>query len=265
MSLLSVKKLCAGYGKKEIVKDISFDISSGEIVGILGANGSGKSTLLKAVCNIIDYDGQCVINDREVKNSGVKEIARVCSYMPQRSGISIDISVLDVVLMGFNPYLGVLSYPDETMVNKAVEVLNEVGLAGKEHENYMTLSEGQKQLCVLARCMVTQASLLLMDEPDNSLDFRIRHKLMGYIKEWVSDGSRSVLMAVHDVGIALNYFDRLLLIEDGKMVCEISPRTEDIALMEEKLSLIYGNIGLVECKNKMGEKQLMMIKEADDR
>ena len=165
MSFFSVNGLCAGYEKGRVFADVSFELSSGVLMGILGANGSGKTTLLKAICGILPHEGTCVLDGTMLEGLSARSIAKICSYIPQRSGITIDISVLDVVLMGFNPWLGLLERPNARMYEAAVHALGQVGLAGREEENYLHLSEGQKQLCILARTLVTQSKLLLLDEP----------------------------------------------------------------------------------------------------
>ena len=98
MSLAEIRDLSAGYGERKIVKNLSFSLEAGEICGILGANGCGKTTLLKAVCGILPHTGQCRVEDRVLEGLTPKKIGQLCGYIPQRSGISIDISVLDVVL-----------------------------------------------------------------------------------------------------------------------------------------------------------------------
>ena len=151
MSDFTVKNICAGYGKRNVIENVSFQLEKGTLMGVLGANGSGKTTLLKALCGILPHRGMSVLDGVELEKCSPKQLARLVSYIPQRSGISIDISVLDVVLMGFNPKLRLLEHPTKQMKEAALNVLQQVGLGGKEYENYLHLSEGQKQLCVFAR------------------------------------------------------------------------------------------------------------------
>ena len=132
MSFFSVRGLSAGYGKKTVIENISFDIKEGEIAGLLGANGSGKTTLLKALCGILPHEGSCVLLGQPLEEMSPRQLAGLCSYIPQRSGISIDISALDVVLMGFHPRLGLLGRPSQKMRQKACEMLKLVGLGGRE-------------------------------------------------------------------------------------------------------------------------------------
>ena len=111
MSHLSVKRISAGYGKNNVIENVSFDLDDGTLMGIIGANGSGKTTLLKALCGILPHEGTCALENVDLEHLSAKQMARLVSYIPQRSGISIDISALDVVLMGFNPQLGLWRIP----------------------------------------------------------------------------------------------------------------------------------------------------------
>lgn len=263
MSFFCVSELSVGYGKNEILHDVSFCVESQNLVGILGANGSGKSTLLKAICNILPHRGTCTLEDASMESLSSRQLARLCSYIPQRSGISIDIAALDVVLMGFNPHLRLLEHPTAAMRRQALEALNLVGLHGKENQNYMTLSEGQKQLCILARTLCADSRLLILDEPESALDFRLRFQMLSILRSWIQAKQRSALVALHDPSLALNYCDKLLLISEGTVSHILHPKTDKLADMKQKLQIIYGNISLHQCVDKKGHTNLLMLKEED--
>lgn len=263
MIIFSAQNIEAGYGDKSVVNDVSFQLEQGQMMGILGANGSGKTTLLKALCGIIPHKGVSQLRGEMLEEKKDKELARVCSYIPQRSGISIDIPVLDVVLMGFNPYMKLLQYPDVHMKDKAIGMLKKVGLKGKEDMNYLHLSEGQKQMCVLARTLVADCNLLMLDEPESALDFQYRYQMLGLIREWVKENERGAIVTLHDSTLALNYCDKLLLLSEGKVLDVISPKRDSIEKMEALLSEIYGQVSLQYCKTKSGINRLVMIKEEE--
>ena len=263
MSFFSVNGLCAGYGGVRVFEDITFEIAEGTLIGILGANGSGKTTFLKAVCGILPHEGTCVLDGTMLEGLSPRNIAKLCSYIPQRSGITIDISVLDVVLMGFNPQLGLLARPDASMREAALLALAQVGLAGREEENYLHLSEGQKQLCILARTLVTQSKLLLLDEPESALDFRYRYRMLEIIRSWVNEKKIGAIATLHDPSLALNYCDRILLLHEGKLLGCISPMEDELSHMEALLSKVYGSVSLTQVPNRSGQTQLVMLKEED--
>ena len=261
MSYLSVTGITAGYGKQPVIENISFQLEAGCLMGIIGANGSGKTTLLKALCGILPHEGSCTLDDVLLEKLSARQIARQISYIPQRSGVSIDISVLDVVLMGFNPQLGLLEHPTRQMKEAALQALAQVGLAGKAEENYLHLSEGQKQLCILARTLVSDSKLLLLDEPESALDFRFRYQMLALLRQWVASGNRSGVVTLHDPTLALNFCDQLLLLDDRGVLGVIEPRTASLDEMERLLSRVYGSISLQRCQNRRGEHQIVILRE----
>lgn len=261
MKFFTVNDLSVNYGKHEILSHLSFEANASETIGILGANGSGKTTLLKAICGILPHTGSCHLDGSLLENKTPRQLAKLCSYIPQRSGISIDISVLDTVLMGFHPHLGFLEHPSMEMKKKAYEILRLVGLSGKEHTNYQHLSEGQKQLCILARTLVTNSKLLLLDEPESALDFYFRYQMLNLIRRWNKETHSTSLISLHDPILALNSCDRLLLLSNGYISSSICPQADTLSSMEEKLCHLYGDISLHYCTNKNGQKQIVMLKE----
>ena len=268
MSFFTVSGLTAGYGGAPVVNGVSFEVEAGSLLGILGANGSGKTTLLKAVCGILPHEGSCVLETENLEKAVLEELpprrlARLCGYIPQRSGISIDISVLEAVLMGFNPRLKLLEYPSREMKEQAGEALQAVGLGGREEENYQHLSEGQKQLCILARTLAAQGQLLLLDEPESALDFRYRYRMLALLRGWTAEGGRAALVTLHDPGLALNCCDRLLILAEGGVQGVLAPKTDPLPRMEEQLSAVYGAVSLARCRDRAGREQLVMLKEPD--
>ena len=173
MSSFLVRELCTGYGENPVLDHLTFSVDSGRLTGVLGANGSGKTTLLRSICGILPHRGECLLDGVRLEGLRARRLSQLCSYIPQRSGVTIDISALDVVLMGFNPQLGLLEHPTAAMKQQAYAALERAGVGHLAHSNYMHLSEGQKQLCILARTLVTQGRLLLLDEPESALDISL--------------------------------------------------------------------------------------------
>lgn len=261
MSFFEINELSVGYGKKTVLQNISLSAPKGTLNGIIGANGCGKTTALKAVCGILPHGGVCTLDGVSLETLSPRELAKVCSYIPQRSGISIEMSAHDVVLMGFNPKLGLLEHPSREMKRKATEALCAVGLAERENDDFLTLSEGQKQLCILARTLVSDAKLLLLDEPESALDFRFRYQMLKVLKKWIAEGEKTALVTLHDGNLALNFCDRLFVIADGRLAGVISPRTDSAEKMEELLGTVYGNISLAKCRGRTGNSHWVILNE----
>lgn len=261
MNVIKVDGLSTSYGKKQVLKNVSFHVNEGEILGILGENGSGKSTLIKSICNILPHKGECFCEDKQLEKMSAKNIAKLLSYVPQKSGLELEMTVLDVVMMGFNPHLSLLANPSADMVKYAKEQLDRVGFAKMADADFMSLSEGQKQLCILVRALVTGSRVLLMDEPESALDICIRHRMMSLLRQWVREKKSGAVITLHDIELALNYCDRLMLIKNGENVGVITLKSDTIEDMEKALQCIYGKVSLRRIEDNSGKMHLVMLKE----
>lgn len=257
----TVDNLSTGYGKKRILENICFSLEPGTLTGLLGANGSGKSTLLKALCGQLPYQGDCRFMSISLHTLSVRRLAKIISYIPQRSGISLSLPLMDVVLMGFNPSLKLLERPGTGEKNQARRALAAVGLAGREDEDYLTLSEGQKQLCILARTIVENTSLLLLDEPESSLDFCNRYEMMELLRGLVLHQEKAAFICLHDPGLALDFCDQLLLLKEGRCIASLHPASDSLPQMQDALGEIYGPVSLTCCRDQKGRNRLVLLSE----
>lgn len=263
MSGLQVENLTAGYSGRNVLENISFSLENGNLLGVLGANGSGKTTLLKSLCGILPHQGSCLLDGTELSALPPREAAKLCSYIPQRSGITIDLSALEVVLMGFNPRLRLLERPGAAMRQQALDALAQVGLAGRENENYQQLSEGQRQLCIFARTLVSSGRLLLLDEPESALDLRFRFRLMAQVRSWALERDGMAILSLHDPMLALNACDWLLLLHEGTCIGTLCPGADAPEKMEQLLSQLYGTVTLCRASTRSGQEQWVMLKEQE--
>ena len=243
-SCLEIEHLRAGYGRRTVLKDASFRVEEGMLTALLGANGCGKTTLLKVLCRQLPCSGRCVLDGKPLEDLSRRALARQVSYIPQRSGIAISLPVLEVVLMGFNPALGVLGRPSGAQKDRAYEALAAVGLEAYAEEDYQRLSEGQKQLCILARTAVEDSRLLLLDEPESALDFFHRHQMMRLLSGLAAGSGKAALVTLHDPALALEYCGRLVLLRDGVCSSVLHPASDSVSRMEQALSEIYGPVRL---------------------
>jgi len=127
----------------------------------------------------------------------------------------------------------------------------------------MTLSEGQKQLTVLARTLVSDAPLMLLDEPESALDLRHRYIMLSMIREWSEKGERCAIVTLHDPMLALEFCDKLIVMSDGR-VETLYPKTDTLSHLEEALSKIYGTVTLSRIPDSSGKEHLVMLKNKED-
>ena len=246
--LMRVENLCAGYGGGDVLWNVAFSLNRGEICALLGENGTGKTTLLRAICGLLPYRGSCLLDGQEARALSDRERAKRIGWLSQRGGVSLSLSGLDVVLMGYNPLLGTLQAPSKAQRRHALEVMEELGAAEFAQRDFTTLSAGQKQLVLFARTMVRDAELLVLDEPESALDLRRRRFLFAQLKRRAAERGCGVLLCSHDVNAALRWADRLLLLRDGAMCGDVDLRRAGREEIEAALRAAYGPMELIEHK-----------------
>ncbi|MCL2221647.1 MAG: ABC transporter ATP-binding protein, partial [Oscillospiraceae bacterium] len=177
--MLIIDSVSIGYADKQVVKNVSFTVSQGEFCALLGLNGSGKTTLLKGICGLLPIsDGRCFFDKIDLTKLGEKNRAKYVSLIPQRHSKLIGVTVMDAVLMGLNAKLGFLEFPSHQDKDSARNALEKMGVSHLANEDFSKLSEGQKQLVILARTLVQDAPIMLMDEPDSALDFPNKYMIL---------------------------------------------------------------------------------------
>ena len=246
-TLLSLHEISVGYGAKAVVSDVSFDVPAGELCALLGLNGSGKTTLLKGVCGLLPLrGGRCLLRGLDFTGFNERDRARCLSYIPQRFSKLINVTVMDAVMMGLNTKLGILEFPTAADKESAGAALEKMGVAELASEDFSKLSEGQKQLVILARAMVQNAPVMLMDEPDSALDFPNKHKTLARIRKLVRDEDKAGIVTLHDPNLALMHCDRLILLHEGRLLSELHLAGASKDEVQSCLRSIYNSIELIE-------------------
>ena len=118
-------------------------------------------------------------------------------------------------------------------------------------------------MCILARTLVTESKLLLLDEPESALDFRFRYQMLSLLRNYVANGEKTAIVTLHDPVLALNHCDQLVLLADGSILGILNPKSDSLDKMEQMLRIIYGNISLQRCINRSGSSYLVMLKEEE--
>ena len=245
-----INRISGGYPGEFLMTDISFTLEEGKIYALLGLNGAGKTTIIKTICGLLKAtSGNVMIKETDILTLNEKERAQLISYVPQRSNLVYYTTVMDVVLMGVTPYLNMFQTPSREHTKQARACLEKLGIAELADTNYLNLSEGQKQLVLIARALIQNGKYMLLDEPESSLDLVNKHRLMQKLREIIKDYTKSSLISMHDPEYALNYCDKILLLKN-KQLTEIDLQTERLASIEEKLIDIYGPIKILKHDNQ---------------
>lgn len=206
---IAVKELYVSYFGSEALKNVSFTVEEGKLVGIIGPNGAGKSTLLKALLNLIQKEkGEVAILGKTIKEMRTK-----VAYVPQRSSIDWDfpITVFDTVLLGTYPKLGVFKRPKKIDKAFAYECLEKVGMTEFSNRQIGELSGGQQQRVFLARALAQEPEIYLLDEPFVGVDVTSEETIILILKQ-LRDLGKTVVVVHHDLRKAKEYFNELILL-----------------------------------------------------
>ncbi len=219
------------------MSDFNFTVNRGEIVGILGPNGCGKSTLLKTLANILKpIAGTAFIDGKKVFTMKPVEIAKKMSVMFTERGDVGFLTAFDVVALGRYPYsdaFGRLSVEDNKIIMDCLKIVNAEHLANRF---FFEMSDGEKQKVLIARALAQEPEVVLMDEPTSFLDAKHKIEITLLLRKIASEKNVAIILTTHDIELALRICDRVMLIKDGKIVCDGFP--EEI-LTSEVFNEVY--------------------------
>ncbi len=215
--LINIRNITSGYEKFEI-KNINLNINKGEFLGIIGPNGSGKTTLLKTITRIIKpKGGEIYLDGKNICEFDIKALSKKIAVVSQQIETK-NISVEEFVLMGRIPYFTNLQFfeskNDIDIANKSMKLTDVLSLKDKNIDN---ISGGEKQLACLAKALTQGTELLFLDEPTNYLDIRHQIKILDIIRKLKDDFGYTIIMIIHDLNLAGEYCDRLVLLNKGKI------------------------------------------------
>lgn len=249
--MLHIKNIQAGYKNKIIVDNVGFSIKPKEFTALLGLNGAGKTTLLKTISGLLKpISGQVVIGGEDLLILNEKERARHISFMPQRHSIIYDTKVIDVVIMGITSYLSIFETPNNGHREIAYRMLELIGMDAYAEYNFLNLSEGQKQLIIIARALMQNAEIMLFDEPDSALDFKNKHMVLESIRNIIKSQNKIGIITLHDPNLALQYCDKIIILKNGTIFSEFDTKDVNSDFLLDVFSKIYGEISIVEHMNK---------------
>jgi len=245
---ISIEHVTQKYGSHEVLHDVSFESKSGEVLALLGPNGSGKSTLIKTIADIISpAAGTIKIDGTDLQKIDPIARAKMIGYVPQYFHYTPFTTVLDTVLIGRRPYMSwSVSDDDLNIADSALSIMSITDLSDRFVNE---LSGGQRQRVFIARALAQDPSFFLFDEPTSSLDLRHQLETVLTMQNIVRKDDSGMIIALHDLNLALRYTDKVLMLKDGEMYAYGTP---DNVLTVESVRDVYGvNSEIVE--NEQGK------------
>ena len=223
MTALALHGVSVALGGARVLDRVSLEVDRGEWLTVIGPNGAGKSTLLRVVAGLAPSTGRVEVVGEDTTRLSRRALARRIALVPQVPVIPPEMPVAEYVLLGRTPYTGYFgreSRSDLDAADEALERLDLLRLAGRRLE---TLSGGERQRAVLARALAQDAPVLLLDEPTSALDVGRAQQALELVDRLRREQALTVLAAMHDLTLAGQYADRLVLLDRGRVVAEGSP------------------------------------------
>ncbi|MFS0727942.1 heme ABC transporter ATP-binding protein [Paenibacillus sp. 1P07SE] len=254
--MIEVRQLIKQAHGRRILDGISFHVEAGSVVGIIGPNGAGKSTLLGAISGISRPDGgQVLLRGRPVADYGRRELARWLAVLQQGGLPPAAFTVREVVQMGrfpFQNWLGDEEADSGALIDRALAAMRLTALADRQLRQ---LSGGERQRVALAKVMVQQPELILLDEPTTYLDIGYQMQLLDAVRDWQREDGLTVVAVLHDLNLASQYCDRLLVLHDGRLTATGRPHE---VLTAELLREVYGADASVLSHPQSGSPQVLL-------
>ncbi|MEX2416734.1 MAG: adenosylcobinamide amidohydrolase [Paenibacillaceae bacterium] len=261
--MIKVERLSGGYGREQIIDNISFEVHKGEFFALLGPNGSGKSTIFKLITGVIPrLGGEVALRGKPIEALSITEKARMLAVLSQEEKVFFDFTVEEIVMLGRYPhqrgFLKTISIEDRDAVERSMSICK---VDHYRYKPFTELSGGEKQRVLLAKALAQEPQVLLLDEPTNHLDIRHTFDMLNLLKEWQRTNELTVFAILHDLNIASLYADRVALLRDGQIV-EIG--NVHMLRKEKQLEDVYGVKVNAGSHPKMAKPQLFLLPHSDE-
>jgi iron complex transport system ATP-binding protein len=237
MTALELESVSVALGQSYVVRDVSVAVEPGEWLVVIGPNGAGKTTLLRAIGGLVPYSGSIRMSGDDAAALGRGELARRVAALPQAPVVPEDMTVAEYVLLGRTPHVGYFGSERRTDVAAAGLALERLDLVEYGRRRLGSLSGGERQRAVLARALAQDAPLLLLDEPTAALDVGRQQQALELVDRLRRVHGLTIVSAMHDLTLAGQFGDRLILLDRGAVVAAGSPAD---VLTSDRLARHYG-------------------------
>ncbi len=238
MIKIETENVSLAYGRNVVMRDLTFQVSPGEMVGLIGPNGSGKSTVIKALSHIIrPYSGKILIDGKNISQIPRGELARLLGVVPQMPLLPSSFTAFEIVLMGRNPHLGLFQYESAGDMEITWQAMGRTATQPLADRRIGELSGGEIQRIVIARLLAQEPKSILLDEPTANLDINHQVEILDLIKTLCLENNLAVLITLHDLNLASQYCDRLILVNKGQVHSQGTP-TE--VINSKNIKEVYG-------------------------
>ena len=237
-ALFQLDRVDVSLNSTRILNGISFEIASGEFLGIIGPNGSGKSTLLRTMAGVlVPLSGSVTLDGLEVARIPGRQLARRLAIVPQDNPIAFDFTVQEIVLMGRSPHLGRFELEKGHDAEIAADALKRTNLLHLADRGIGTLSGGERQRAMIARALAQQTDILFLDEPTAHLDINYQVEILHLARRENAENGKTVVVVLHDLNLAAEFCDRLIMLSKGEVFVVGSP--EEV-ITKENVQQVYG-------------------------
>ncbi len=235
--MIAMAGVSVTLGRHSILDDVSVDVGRGEWLCIVGPNGAGKSTLLRHLAGLVRGTGSVTLAGEPVERLSRRQRARLVALVPQSPTIPEGIRVLEYVLLGRSPHIHPLGIEGSHDHDAAEDALAQLDLLDLRNRVVTTLSGGERQRVLLARALAQGASIVLLDEPTTALDVGHQQQVLELIEQLRRGHGLTVVSTMHDLTLAGQYADRLVLLDHGRIAVEGDAAT---VLTETTIARYYG-------------------------
>ena len=234
---IEIRDLRIGYGSGDVLRRVSFTAASGALTSVLGPNGVGKSTLFRCMLGLMkNYTGSITVDGRDTRRLSAAALAKILAYIPQSHYPSFNYSVFNMVLMGTTSQVSLLSSPGEKQRAAAAEALERVGVGHLRDKGYTNISGGERQLVLIARALVQDARVLILDEPTANLDYGNQIRVMEQLRALTAQGY-TVVQSTHNPEQAFLFSHNVVAMQGGRILAEGAPAR---VVTEELMDELYG-------------------------